>query len=35
MGRSPGMILLGLHLGVSLWMASPFVYFLVCSFAVR
>jgi protein-S-isoprenylcysteine O-methyltransferase Ste14 len=28
MGRSPGMNLVGLHLGVSLWMASPFVYFL-------
>jgi protein-S-isoprenylcysteine O-methyltransferase Ste14 len=28
MGRSPDMILVGLHLGGSLWMASPFVYFL-------
>jgi protein-S-isoprenylcysteine O-methyltransferase Ste14 len=28
MGRSPDMILVGLHLGVSLWVAVPFVYFL-------
>jgi hypothetical protein len=28
MGRSPDMIHLALHLLVSLWMASPFVYFL-------
>jgi protein-S-isoprenylcysteine O-methyltransferase Ste14 len=28
MGRSPDRILLALHLGVSLWVASPFVYFL-------
>ncbi len=28
MGRSPGRILLALHLGASHWMVSPFVYFL-------
>jgi hypothetical protein len=28
MGRSPNMILVGLHLGLSIWMTSPFVYFL-------
>ena len=28
MGRSPDKILLALHLGVSLWVAIPFVYFL-------
>jgi hypothetical protein len=28
MGLSPDRILLALHLGVSLWVASPFVYFL-------
>src|SRR6202521_2923175 len=28
MGRSPDRILLALHLGVSLWVTIPFVYFL-------
>jgi hypothetical protein len=28
MGRSPAMGHLALHLGLSIWMTSPFVYFL-------
>jgi hypothetical protein len=28
MGRSPDMLVLGLHLGVALWVIAPFLYFL-------
>jgi protein-S-isoprenylcysteine O-methyltransferase Ste14 len=28
MGRSPNMIIVGLHLGVALWVVTPFLYFL-------
>jgi len=28
MGRSPDVIVVGLHLGVALWLVTPFLYFM-------